>query len=114
MQLPAQMQAHVSHSGPQHAQLPPPRAAATVRVADILKRPGRLKRPQVYFYIFVFVCVCVFVCVFASGAKMSKLDMYAAHSELQDTLQRIFIILRGLPGAGKSRVARTLRDIEVK
>jgi adenylylsulfate kinase-like enzyme len=56
----------------------------------------------------------VFVCVFASGAKMSKLDMYAAHSELQDTLQRIFIILRGLPGAGKSRVARTLRDIEVK
>jgi YLP motif-containing protein 1 len=26
---------------------------------------------------------------------------------------RIFIILRGLPGAGKSRVARTLRDIEV-
>ena len=50
----------------------PPRPAPTVRVADILKRPGRLKRPE-----------------------------------------RIFIILRGLPGAGKTRVGRTLRDIEV-
>ena len=50
----------------------PPRPAPTVKVADILKRPGRLKRPE-----------------------------------------RIFIILRGLPGAGKTRVARTLRDIEV-
>jgi predicted kinase len=50
----------------------PPLPAATVKVADILKRPGRLKRPE-----------------------------------------RIFIILRGLPGAGKTRVARTLRDIEV-
>jgi YLP motif-containing protein 1 len=27
--------------------------------------------------------------------------------------ERICIVLRGLPGAGKSRVARTLRDIEV-
>jgi YLP motif-containing protein 1 len=46
--------------------------APTYNVADLMRRPGRLKRPE-----------------------------------------RICIVLRGLPGAGKSRVARTLRDIEV-
>ena len=71
--LPAQMQGLQGVMAmPSHGAAAAPRPADSVTVASLLKRPGRLSRPE-----------------------------------------RIFVILRGLPGAGKTRVARTLRDIEV-